>query len=424
MKRLLARTVAAGSVAVLAASLSACSSNDSTTTPEPDGEEVVSEPAGPLSVWVMGDVGSTFEDVTADFTAETGIEVQVEAIPWENVNDKLTTAIASGDGPDVIQVGLSLLSTFADADALLDLSGYVEDYPGIAASNFPDAVAAENLGDGRMLTTPWVSDTRVLFYRSDILGEAGFDAPPTTWEEMQSTGAALAERGEGQFGYYIPLWDNTLPVQYTWQAGGEVIGDDGAVDFDSPEFTAAVDHWLGFFASGASPTSSDWDQTQGFVSGATPMVISGPYLAAAIREAGPELDGKWSVALSPSNENGTSLFAGSNLGVWHNSENADAAVQLLEHMAKAETQVAWYDAVGELPTNLAALEELGGRGDELLAVYAEQLTEARTVPMVPGWDLIANEMVTALTAIAATGADREATLEAFYAKAEEIAANY
>jgi multiple sugar transport system substrate-binding protein len=418
--------VAAVAVTTLAFGLTACSGADETDDAAPDAidDEEVSEPAGPLSVWVMGDVGGTFEEVTADFTAETGIEVQVDAIPWENVNDKLTTAIASGEGPDVIQVGLSLLSTFADADALLDLGDQVADHPGIAPASFPDAVAPENLGDGRMLTIPWISDTRVLFYRSDILAEAGYDAPPTTWEEMRETAAALAERGDGQYGYYIPLWDNTLPVQYTWQAGGDVIGADGAVDFDTPEFDAAVDHWLGFFADGAAPTASDWDQAQGFVSGATPMVISGPYLAGAIREAAPELDGSWGVALSPSDENGTSLFAGSNLGIWHSSENVDAAVLLLEYMADAETQIAWYDAVGELPTSLAALDELGGRGDELLAVYAEQLTQARTVPMVPGWDLIANEMVTALTAIAATGADRDSTLTAFFAKADEIAANY
>ena len=55
---------------------------------------------------------------------------------------------------------------------------------------------------------------------------------------------------------------------------------------------------------------------------------------------------------------------------------------------------------------------------------AKQLTEARTVPMVPGWDLIANEMAKALTAIGTTGADRDSTLAAFYAKAAQISSNY
>ena len=72
-----------------------------------------------LKVWVMGDAGPAFTELTEDFTADTGIALQVDAIPWENVNDKLTTAVASGGGPDVVQVGLSLLPTFAAAGALV-----------------------------------------------------------------------------------------------------------------------------------------------------------------------------------------------------------------------------------------------------------------------------------------------------------------
>ena len=55
------------------------------------------------------EIAAAFQKATADFTAQTGITLQVDAIPWENVNDKLTTAVASGQGPDVVQVGLSLL---------------------------------------------------------------------------------------------------------------------------------------------------------------------------------------------------------------------------------------------------------------------------------------------------------------------------
>lgn len=422
MKRILNRSVAVLATTVLVGVLTACSSGSAA---EPEGDSGDTAATGPLKVWVMGDVGPTFEKVTADFTASTGIKVQVDGIPWENVNDKLTTAVASGQGPDVVQVGLSLLPTFAAAGALRDLSDVIGDYPGLAPENFPDAVAPENLSsDGTVLSVPWISDTRVLFYRTDILAEAGYDAPPATWEEMRAVSAKLAERGDGQFGYYMPQWDNTLPVQFTWQAGGDVVDSDGKVDFNTPEFTAAIDHYLGFFDDRSAPTASDWDQAQGFVSGAAPMVISGPYLAKAITEAAPELEGKWSAALSPSEKNGTSLFAGSNLAVWNNSKNVDAAMQLLDFMATPDTQAAWYTAVGELPTNLKALDTLKATEGDLFSVYADQLTEARTVPMVPGWDLIANEMATALTAIATTGADRDSTLEAFYAKAAQISSNY
>jgi len=418
MRRLLGTTTAALSGAALVLTMAACSGGGSAEAAATGGSTT-------LKVWVMGDAGPAFTDLTTDFTDDTGIKVQVDAIPWENVNDKLTTAVASGNGPDVVQIGLSLLPTFADAGVLADLTDVLAQHPALDPANFPDAVAPENLStDGVPLSAPWVADTRVLFYRSDILAEAGIDAPPTTWDEMRSVAKTLAQRGEGQYGYYIPFWDNTLPVQYTWQAGGDVVDAKGAVDFQSPEFAKAVDHWLGFFEDGSAPTASDWDQTQGFVSGATPMVVSGPYLAKAIQDAAPELEGKWSVTILPAQETGTSLFAGSNLGIWKTSKHADEAAQLLDFLAQPKNQVAWYDTVGELPTSSEALTELAGRDDEHLAVYVEQLKDAKTVPMVPGWDLVANEMASALTAIATTGADKQSTLDAFYAKAEQIQSTY
>lgn len=420
MKRLQARAVAAVAVAGLTLGLAACGgASDNTGANSANGA-----PQTELRVWIMGDAGKTFGELTESFSATTGITLKIDGIPWENVNDRLTTAVASGDGPDVVQVGLSLLPTFADAGVLEDISAQVKNHPALDPSNFPEAVSPQALtGTDAVTSVPWVSDTRVLFYRTDILAEAGITTPPATWDEMRSVGKTLAARGKGQFGYYIPLWDNTLPVQYTWQAGGDVVDAEGRINLDTPEFTEAVDHWTGFFADGSAPTASDWDQTQGFISGATPMVVSGPYLARAIDEAAPDLDGRWGVAPLPTKDSGTSLFAGSNLAVWKGSKNVEAAVQLLAHLADPEVQVAWYESMSELPTTADALGKVAS-DDLRVKVYADQLNDARTVPMVPGWDLAANEMATALTDIATNGADRDTRLAQLRDKITSIEKNY
>ena len=74
-----------------------------------------------LKVWIMGDDGSKFEELVEGFTG-SNITVDVDAIPWDSVNEKLTTAVASGNGPDVMQIGLSLLPTFVNSGALADIS--------------------------------------------------------------------------------------------------------------------------------------------------------------------------------------------------------------------------------------------------------------------------------------------------------------
>lgn len=380
---------------------------------------------GPLTVWVMGDSGANFEQLVAPFVKETGTKVEVVAIPWDGIDERLTTAVASGSGPDVVQIGLSKLRTFADAGALLPLDSELAAHPGIAPKNFADGVAGSATAvAGKIVSVPWVSDTRVLFTRTDILAENGIDSPPATWDELRADAKTLAARGSGQYGYYIPQWDSPLPVVMTWDFGGSIIDANGNVNFDTPEFAKAVDLYTGLYADGSVPTNSDFDQTQGFISGIAPMLVSGPYLAKAIADSAPELAGKWDVTTVPSASNGTSLFAGSNMGVWYNSPRKNAALNLLEFLSKPATQLSWYTINGELPTVKAALEDPSLTGDPLVKVYSAQLADAKVLPLVPNWDgVVGSDLLTALNSIVLTGADRDSTLAELYAKTKDISIN-
>ena len=64
----------------------------------------------------------------------------------------------------------------------------------------------------------------------------------------------------------------SLPAIFTWQGGGDVADPTGAVTFDSDAFRSAADFYLGFYEDGLVPTAGDFDQTQGFISGAAPML--------------------------------------------------------------------------------------------------------------------------------------------------------
>ena len=380
---------------------------------------------GPLTVWIMGDSGANFEQLVAPFTKETGTKVEVVAIPWDGIDERLTTAVASGSGPDVLQIGLSKLRTFADAGALLPLDKELAAHPGLASENFADGVAGSATAvAGKIVSVPWVSDTRVLFTRTDILAENGIDSPPATWTALRADAKKLAARGSGQFGYYIPQWDSPLPVVMTWDFGGSIIDADGNVNFDTPEFAKAVDLYTGLYADGSVPTNSDFDQTQGFISGVAPMLVSGPYLAKAISDSAPELAGKWAVSTVPEASSGTSLFAGSNMGVWYNTKHKDASLKLLEFLSQPATQLSWYTINGELPTVKAALEDPSITSDPLVKVYSAQLADAKVLPLVPNWDGgVGADLLTALNSIVLTGADRTSTLAEFYAKTKDISIN-
>ena len=53
---------------------------------------------------------------------------------------------------------------------------------------------------------PWYVDTNVLYYRRDMLQQAGFDAPPATWDEWtQMLGAIKAMVGPQRYSILLPL---------------------------------------------------------------------------------------------------------------------------------------------------------------------------------------------------------------------------
>lgn len=400
----------------------ACSSSSPAETTTTAGQTIQAADPGQLTVWVMGDSSTNFEELVAPFVADTGTKVKVVAVPWDSIDQKLTTAVASGDGPDVLQIGVSKLRNTADSGALLALdSKVIADYPGLDPANF---VGSPITIGGSTMAVPWVSDTRVLFYRSDILAESGIDSPPATWDELRADAKTLTARGDNKYGYYIPQWDSALPMIMTWDFGGSAVKADGTIDFNTDAFHKAADLYTGLYADGSVPTNGDFDQTQGFVSGITPMLISGPYLAAAINSAAPDLKGSWSVAPVPSAGTNTSLLAGSSMGVWKTTHNKAGALSLLEYLSKPQTQVTWYTIDGQLPSVTTAYDDPTLAADPLVAVYSQQLKNSQALPLVPNWDgETGKALLDALNSIVVTGTDKGSALSDLYAATQGTSVN-
>ncbi|GAA1988046.1 extracellular solute-binding protein [Catenulispora subtropica] len=400
----LRRVAATATALVVAAAVGACGSGGS--------GGAASSGSGTLKMWVMGDAGNGFKTLTADWSKQTGIKVDVQAIPWSEIHTKLTTAVASGNGPDVVQVGYSLVPTFQQAGALADLSSYAAAHPALQDGAYLEGASLKTLNPaGKLYTVPWTSDTRVLFYRTDLLTAAGISKPPTTWSELHDDAVTLAKRGSGKYGYYIPQWDLALPAEFAWQAGGDVTDASGAIKLDTPQMRTALDYYLSFYKDKAVPTAADFDQVAGFISGAAPMLISGPYLAKSVETQAPDLKGKWAVAPLPAGPAaGTSLFAGSGLGIWKNSAKTESALKLLDFLATPAAQVKWFQIDGDLPSVKTAMTDPALTADPNVAVYVKQLDDAKLLPLNPAWDKADQDLLDALNKAALQGADISSAL--------------
>jgi multiple sugar transport system substrate-binding protein len=185
-----------------------------------------------------------------------------------------------------------------------------------------------------------------------------------------------------------------------------VLNAQGKVTFDSAAFRKAAKFYWGFYRAKLVPTASDFDQTQGFISGAAPMLVSGPYLQGLVDSAAPQLKGEYGVAPLPSDQTHTSLFAGSNMGIWRNSEHVNQSLQLLDYLAQPSTQLQWFKLADELPTNLAALNAKSLTSNPFVKVYTKQLQNAWLLPpLAPAWNKISGDLLNALNSVALNGAN-------------------
>jgi multiple sugar transport system substrate-binding protein len=373
-----------------------------------------------ITVWAMGEEGKKLKEMTTKFEEENeDISVKVQAIPWGNAHDKLLTAVASGNGPDVLQLGTTWVPEFADAGALLDLTSYLDEYPEFKPENYFEGSVASMRYDDQVIGVPWYIDTRVLYYRTDVLKEVGYDKAPATWDELMDAAEKLNARGDDVYGLDIDRNDQITPFIFAWQNGYEFEGKD-KMNFDSPEFKQALEYYTNYFNEGISPTTEGMDIVQAFKDGVKPMFFSGPWMINIINDQAPDLKGKWAVAVMPKKETNTSSMGGSNLSIFHNSKNVDESLKFISYMNKVDTQMKWLEVSNTLPSRVDAWEEPKLKEDPMLSVFGKQLENTKASPQIKQFEVIAQELLNSIERITVGGEDLEKELENFNKKAKEL----
>lgn len=100
----------------------------------------------------------------------------------------------------------------------------------------------------------------------------------------------------------------------------------------------------------------------------------------------------YTVARQPTEEAGTSFVGGSNMAVMADSDNKEAAWAFIEYISRPEVQVTWYETVSALPSVQSAWDDEALSGDEKLAVFGEQLSDAKAPPSIATWEQVAAEI--------------------------------
>ena len=353
-----------------------------------------------LEFWTVGPEGEAFAQLLPEFEqANPDIDVRVQRIPLTAAHEKLLTAYAGDSLPDVVQIGNTWIAEFAALHALVPLQPRVAPSKVIHADDYFASAWATNVIDGTLYGIPWYIDTRLLFYRADLLRDAGFDTPPRNRAEWRAQMDAIRATSHGtRWGALLPTNEYDQLLALALQQHVPLLRDgDRYGNFGSAAFKRTLAFYADLFKRGDLP---DWTNVQvgnpwqAFGRGEFVFYLSGPWNIGEFRKRLPaSQQGEWSTAQLPGpNGPGDSVAYGSSLVILRHSKHQDAAWTLIEYLSRPDVQVRFYELLGDLPARRSAWESPALKGDPKLRAFRAQLEHMRLAPQVPEWEQIVNMM--------------------------------
>jgi len=169
------------------------------------------------------------------FEAQTGINVQIETVVWDQIASKLRAASIAGNPPDVAMI------LHADY-AWLARGGFLADITSVAQSDLDlgdfkaDALQSVTLDD-RLYGLPWRRVGYALVCNTSLLKEVGILYPPNTLDELKVYAARVTESLDGVYGWGMPL-GRASAAFYRWENvffsyGGDWLNEDGTAPADN-----------------------------------------------------------------------------------------------------------------------------------------------------------------------------------------------
>jgi multiple sugar transport system substrate-binding protein len=227
-KKALAATLAATMMLSLAACGSTGSTDDSSSSS--DASTSSSDVTLTVAIWDTNQEPG-LREIMDDFTAETGINVDIQITPWKDYWTMLEAATTGGNMPDVFWMHSQQIGTYSEYDdILLDLSDKIAESDIIDLSKFQsDIVELYGTEDGRQLGIPKDVDTAAVWYNKDMFDEAGIAYPTAdwTWEDFYEIAKQLTKEDGSQYGLAMkPGSDQEGWYGTIYAYGGEVITDD------------------------------------------------------------------------------------------------------------------------------------------------------------------------------------------------------
>lgn len=384
-----------------------------------------------ITVWTTGseDDALIFKAAADLWAAKTGNEVKVEAVSWNDTYAKNLAAVTSGQGPDIFTGGLSYGIDFGSKGGLVNLGEkYADDIKSMQETTYQGVWPSIMNTAGEVFAVPYDLTVYLMYFRPDLLKEAGVEAAPKTWEELTAAIKMVQAKTEGSA--FAMQWGNAQWLyfaNYLYQAGGDFYTPDcSEVTINSEEGVAALDFMASLYKDYGSPTDGWPDLENGLVTGQYPFGATGNWLVGSLDVGKPEIAGKWEIAPLPAGPSGKStvFLGGRVMGIMSFSQNVDLAWDLIKFLYTEEGASAMLAKATEksaifFPPVTAYYDLLKVDAAKLDAIKT-QLNDAKGPPNCPGWEEGANEVQRLLDTVLLKDADAQEALDAAAAELERL----
>lgn len=367
-----------------------------------------------LNIWVnrpLTHIEILREMIASQFTAKTGIEVQLSTMTDEN---KLMLAVVDGNTPDGV-IGLSMNKPFdlALRGALHDLREF-PDF-GEVMGSFSSNMFTPFVIEDRCYALPETANFVVLFYRTDIMKKLGLQVPET-WQELVEILPVLDGYG---MKVNTPIssmdafknFNCTVPI--IQQMGGKLYADDGTQVMFSDPVTIEAFTLLTDLYTKHSMSQRINNFYQDFKNGLAPLGIADLNTYNLLKNAAPEIYGQWAIApnLGIRGEDGeidnTQPDISSACVILENSQRQKDAWTFMKWWMDTETQLQYATDLQlrfgkEFIWNTANLDALGQYSYFDTAekdIILRQVSTAREVPRHPAYFQVERELSNAFNSV-------------------------
>lgn len=347
--------------------------------------------------------GPYFESAARDFeTAHPGTKIQIEVVPWDNLQQKLTTDISAGANADMSIIGTRWLLDYVSQGVAAPLDAYVK--PEFKA-RFIDTFLQPSVMNGKVYGLPIAASARAMYYNKDVFKKAGYDAPPKTWTEFRAAAEKIKSSGDGVFALGLQGKEIETDVYFyyaLWSYGGDILMDKKS-GIGSPAAIDAAKLYKGFIDAGLTEpgvTAYSREDVQNlFKQGKVATVITAPFLSKQIKTEAPKLN--YGVAAIPAGANGEQATYGvtDSIILFQNSKNKDEAWAFLDFIFTTEQRTKFDKVEGFLPVNAKEAADPYFADDADLKAFAAMLPKVRFAPVIPGWEDIAQTTSSAVQKI-------------------------